>query len=138
LIPLPILRPDEEPLSPPYEALYRDGAVESQPLSIRTLSRFLEYALALSAWKQAGEVRWALRSNPSSGNLHPTEGYVMVGAIPGLGREPGLYHYLPKEHALERRAEGAAEPFAELMRPFPPDAFLLGLSSIHWREAWKY
>jgi hypothetical protein len=29
-------------------------------------------------------------------------------------------------------------PAAELARALPPDSFLVGLSSIHWREAWKY
>ncbi|MEW6248201.1 MAG: SagB/ThcOx family dehydrogenase [Nitrospirota bacterium] len=138
LIPLPILRPDEEPPSPPYEALYRYGAVESQPLSIRTLSRFFEYALALSAWKQAGGVRWSLRSNPSSGNLHPTEGYVLLPAAPGLSKTPALYHYAPKEHGLEMRATYSADAFERLMAPFPPHAFLFGLTSVFWREAWKY
>jgi SagB-type dehydrogenase family enzyme len=138
LIPLPILRPDEEPLSPPYEALYRCGAVESQPLSIRTLSRFLEYALALSAWKQAGDVRWSLRSNPSSGNLHPTEGYLLLPAVPGLATTPALYHYAPREHGLETRTTYSADGFERLMAPFPPHAFLFGLTSVFWREAWKY
>src|SRR5882762_9244386 len=77
---LPILKADEEPLSPRYDSLYEHGAVASVPMSIRALSRLLEYALALSAWKQAGGTRWALRVNPSSGNLHPTEGYVLIGA----------------------------------------------------------
>ena len=49
----------------------------------------LEYALALSAWKQAGGARWALRVNPSSGNLHPTEGQVLVGGIAELGEAAG-------------------------------------------------
>ena len=138
LAPLPILGADEEPLSPRYEALYRRGAVPSAPLTLRSLSRLFEYALALSAWKQAGGTRWALRSNPSSGNLHPTEGYLLIGALPGLADTPGLYHYAPKEHGLERRASGSAEWFARLMRAFPPQAFLVGFSSIHWREAWKY
>jgi SagB-type dehydrogenase family enzyme len=105
---------------------------------MRTLSRLLEYALALSAWKQAGGTRWALRANPSSGNLHPTEGYVLIGGIAGLGASPGLFHYAPREHGLERRADCPAELFARLMRGFPPQAFLVGLSSVHWREAWKY
>src|SRR5438445_3485766 len=47
---LPILSLDEEPLSPPYEYLYRPGGVSSAPISIRTLSRLFEHALALSAW----------------------------------------------------------------------------------------
>ncbi len=135
---LPILGPDEEPRSPAYEHLYRAGAVPSAPVTLRTLSRLFEYALALSAWKQSGGARWALRSNPSSGNLHPTEGYLLIGALPGLADAPGLYHYAPKEHALERRADCPAGWFAQLMREFPPNAFLIGLSSIHWREAWKY
>jgi SagB-type dehydrogenase family enzyme len=138
LVSLPILTPDEEPLSPPYDALYRRGNVASQTVSIRTLSRLFEYALALSAWKQAGGTRWALRSNPSSGNLHPTEGYLLIGAVPGLGPTPALYHYAPKEHGLERRMDCPEDLFAALMRDFPPQAFLIGLSSVHWREAWKY
>src|SRR5881409_288173 len=135
---LPILSPDEEPLSPPYADLYRSGAVSSAPVTIRTLSRLLEYALALSAWKQAGGTRWALRVNPSSGNLHPTEGYVLIGGIAELGGTPGLFHYAPAEHGLERRADCPPALFKRLMRGFPPQAFLVGLSSVYWREAWKY
>ncbi len=138
LIPLPLLKPDEAPLSPAYGAMYEQGAVPCQPVSVRTLSRFFEFALALSAWKKAGESEWALRSNPSSGNLHPTEGYVVIPKIDGLDLKPGLYHYAPKEHGLEWRAEFPAEQVARLLAPFPAYAFLFGLTSIHWREAWKY
>lgn len=138
LIPLPLLKPDEAPLSPAYGAIYEQGAAPCQPVSLSTLSRFFEFALALSAWKKAGESEWALRSNPSSGNLHPTEGYVVLPKIDGLDLKPGLYHYAPKEHGLEWRAEFPAELAARLLAPFPADAFLFGLTSIHWREAWKY
>ncbi|HRI37458.1 MAG TPA: SagB/ThcOx family dehydrogenase, partial [Nitrospira sp.] len=88
--------------------------------------------------KKAGQSEWALRSNPSSGNLHPTEGYVILPQIEGLGLVSGLYHYAPKEHGLERRAEFQADAVARLMAAFPPKAFLVGLTSVHWREAWKY
>jgi SagB-type dehydrogenase family enzyme len=138
LISLPLLQFDEEPLSPAYPAIYERGAIPCQPVSLRTLSRFFEFALALSAWKKAGESEWALRSNPSSGNLHPTEGYVVLPKIDGFNLKPGLYHYAPKEHGLEWRAEFSAEHVARLLAPFPADAFLFGLTSIHWREAWKY
>jgi hypothetical protein len=77
LVRLPLLGSNDRPVSPTYEAIYqpiRAIAVPVQPVTLNTLSRFLEYALALSAWKQAGDTRWALRTNPSSGNLHPTEG----------------------------------------------------------------
>ncbi|TKB61931.1 MAG: SagB/ThcOx family dehydrogenase [Nitrospira sp.] len=138
LIPLPLLKPDEAPLSPAYGAIYERGAIPSQPLSVPSLSRWFEFALALSAWKKAGESEWALRSNPSSGNLHPTEGYVVLPRIAGLDVVPGLYHYAPREHGLELRAEFSADRLACLLAPFPTGAFLFGLTSVHWREAWKY
>jgi len=138
LISLPLLAPEEEPVSPSYPDIYRSEAVPSQPVTTKSLSRFFELALALSAWKRAGESEWALRSNPSSGNLHPTEGYLLIPPLENLDLKSGLYHYAPKEHGLELRAEFPADRVAELLRPFPPDAFLFGLTSVHWREAWKY
>ena len=138
LIPLPLLKPDEEPLSPAYDAIFERAAVSSQPVNVQTLSRFFEFSLALSAWKKAGESEWALRMNPSSGNLHPTEGYVLLPTIEGLDLASGLYHYAPKEHGLESRAEFPADLIARLLAPFPSGAFLFGLTSVHWREAWKY
>jgi len=58
---------------------------------------------------------------------------VLIGGIPELGAA-GLFHYAPLEHGLERRADCPPELFAHLAR----GAFLVGLSSVHWREAWKY
>src|SRR5688572_24976145 len=77
---LPILASSEDPVSPDYDSIYVRGTVPCAPLSIRSLSRLLECSLALTAWKQAGATRWALRANPSSGNLHPTEGYLLLGS----------------------------------------------------------
>jgi SagB-type dehydrogenase family enzyme len=138
LIALPLLTPDEDPVSPAYDAIYQPGTVARQPVNVRSLSRFFEFALALSAWKKAGESEWPLRSNPSSGNLHPTEGYVVMPEIEGLDLNPGLYHYASKEHGLELRAEFSAELVDHLLSLFPPGSFLFGLTSVHWREAWKY
>jgi SagB-type dehydrogenase family enzyme len=137
LVRLPLLGAEEAPRSPAYETLWGAGRVESVPVTLRSLSRLLEYSLALSAWKEAGGTRWALRCNPSSGNLHPTEGYLVVGDVAELG-EPGLFHYAAREHALERRMEASAASYARLLQAFPAGAFLVGFSSVHWREAWKY
>ena len=138
LFSLPLLKADKDPVSPAYDAIYEHGRVPSQSVSLRTVSRFFELALALSAWKKAGDSEWPLRMNPSSGNLHPTEGYVVLPEMAGLDLKPGLYHYAPKEHGLELRAAFSAERVAHLLCPFPVGAFLFGLTSIHWREAWKY
>src|SRR5438128_7521228 len=138
LIQLTLRDPDETPDRPAYEDLYRDGSVAPASISLQSISHFFEYALSITAWKQAGETKWALRSNPSSGNLHPTEGYLLIGPVPDLAPTAALYHYTPKEHGLEQRVTYSKELFAALMKDFPPHAFLVGLSSIHWREAWKY
>ena len=46
--------------------------------------------------------------------------------------------YAPAEHGLERRADCPEALLARLMRGLPPQAFLVGLASVYWREAWKY
>lgn len=118
-------------LATAYDVLYLPKAAPAQPLSIETLGIFFELALGLSAWKQHQSSRWALRCNPSSGNLHPTEGYAIlpeVGALPA-----GVYHYVSRDHCLERRCTWA-KPQAATDNGW----FAVGLTSIHWREAWKY
>lgn len=122
----------------PYWQLYALGDVPSEPLSLESISLFFRYALSLTAWKRFHDTTWSLRANPSSGNLHPTEGYAVLPPIDRLGDAPAVYHYAPKEHALERRAILDATAWSELCAPFPEGSFLVGLSSIHWREAWKY
>jgi SagB-type dehydrogenase family enzyme len=107
----------------PYGALF-DGSVTASPIDERSIGEFLRCAMGLSAWKRFQASRWALRVNPSSGNLHPTESYIVWN-----GR---VCHYAPREHALEVRCEASppASPWA--------DVVLVGLTSIFWREAWKY
>src|SRR3990172_3062627 len=114
---LPVLGPEEDPVSPAYESLYARGAylhvrgaVPGAPVNLRTLSRLLEYALALSAWKQAGGTRWALRVNPSSGNLHPTEGDVLIGGNAAPGGVPGLFLYARAAHGRPGGAAGGPAP----------------------------
>ena len=119
-------------------AFYRTTGSSPQPLCLNSLSRFFEYGLSITAWKEYGGNRWALRSNPSSGNLHPTEGYLLIRETVDLPLKPGLYHYASKEHGLEHRWHGPNEAIEALLQPFPAQAFFVGLSSIHWREAWKY
>ena len=135
---LPLLAAGDDPVAPSYESLFFSQPVDPQSLSLNSLSRFFEYGLSITAWKEYGGNRWALRSNPSSGNLHPTEGYLLIRDTADLPLKPGLYHYAPKEHGLEHRCYGSNEVIEALLHPYPPQSFFVGLSSIHWREAWKY
>ncbi len=97
-------------------------------VSLDSLGALLELSFAISAWKSWGPSRWALRCNPSSGNLHPVEAWVLAGGLPDL--PDGLHHYEPEQHALEGRAL--------LVPPNEAPWLAVALSSVMWREAWKY
>ena len=124
--------------SPTYHQLYEPESISPAERDARSVGLFLQYALGLSAWKEYAGSRWALRCNPSSGNLHPTEGYVCLPATPGISHRPGVCHYAPQDHALECRTELSKECFAALAHGWPVGTFFTALTSIHWREAWKY
>lgn len=128
-IPLPLLKDDA--LRTRYIDLYERGKTPPWPLEISGVGALLELAFGLSAWKQYGGERWALRCNPSSGNLHPTEAYVVVQDCGGIA--DGVHHYVSRDHLLEQRCLLRHE-----VRIVPAGCILVGLSSIHWREAWKY
>ncbi len=97
------------------------------PLDVDSLGTLLRLSVGITAWKEYAGARWALRAHPSSGNLHPTETYVIAAGVQGI--PDGLHHYQGRTHALEQRAWGTESPAPGLW---------LGFSSIHWREAWKY
>ena len=123
---LPLL--SDTTLQTRYADLYQPGAIAPHAFTLANIAALLELALGLSAWKEYGATRWALRCNPSSGNLHPTEAYVVVQGLAGIA--DGVHHYLSRDHVLEQRCDLRAD--------LPTETFLLGLTSIHWREAWKY
>lgn len=108
------------------------------PLGQVSLSQLFYDALALSAWKELDGARWSLRANPSSGNLHPTEGYLISGPVPGVSEDAFLAHYRPDAHALELLRTFTPEDHLALFRTLPPGTLLVGLTSILWRESWKY
>jgi SagB-type dehydrogenase family enzyme len=125
--------------SPPYAEIFMPGKITASPLDFRSVSRLLYDSLALSAWKQApGAGRWSLRVNPSSGNLHPTEAYLICGGMAGLAEAPAVYHYSPYNHSLELRFPLGADLWNELTVSPTNDIVFVALSSIYWRESWKY
>jgi SagB-type dehydrogenase family enzyme len=126
---LPLVDRDDSPL---FVATMVSRRSPARPLDLVTLGRFLENALGLAAWKQSGHSRWALRVNPSSGNLHPTEAYLLLPPLEGRLDLAGVHHYLSRDHRLEQRARSPRPDFV------PPGGFGVALTTIPWREAWKY
>lgn len=135
----PLLPLERRPLaqSPAYDGIYAGPCGAPAALNLQSLSQLLYDSLALSAWKQAGGNRWALRVNPSSGNLHPTEAYLLLPHLQ-TGDDACLAHYSADEHLLEVRAWLPPALATALRQALPADGLLLVLAEIPWREAWKY
>ncbi len=83
----------------------------------------------------------ALRTVPSAGCRHPFETYLLVTNVAGL--EPGVYRYLPREHALVlERADGdliEKLPPATLGQMFTAAAAVTFVwTCIPYRTEWRY
>ncbi len=117
----------------PYCALYDANSTPLSAISIASISTMLSLSMGLSAWKKMGNSEWALRINPSSGNLHPTECYLL---LPGFEQHPAcLTHYHPYLHLLEQTAIFNRQDTDKVSAI---GGFGIILTSIAWREAWKY
>lgn len=138
-IPLRRIDPDVS-LNVDYESVFHAKTDERYKgdLNIELISQLFFDSLSLSAWKSAGGSRWALRVNPSSGNLHPTESYLLAGPMNSISDEAFIAHYASDEHMLELRSKFDVALWNKLKKGFPDEVFFIGLSSIYWREAWKY
>jgi len=119
--------------TPPYHLIF-DEQLPSAPLLIQSISQFFQFSLGLSAWKQAGTEKWALRCNASSGNLQPSEAYIILPPVKNISQKCSVSHYAPKHHHLEKLCEFESDFFDDLEE----GSFLVGVSSITWREVWKY
>ena len=98
-----------EPQMPALEVLH--GGLGTTPVSdgLTFLSQLLFYSVAISATKRSPSsgYRYALRVNPSSGNLHPTEFHFVTRNLKGW--PDGLHHYDPSRHMAEQRGRGDFE-----------------------------
>ncbi len=124
--------------TPTYDDMFLKSPAAAT-LDAEMVSRIFYHSLALSAWKQAPQTSpWSLRINPSSGALYPSEGYLVSGSVPGLIDQPGVFHYTPFRHLLERRCHLSSLQWDGLTDGLPAPCLLIGLTSIYWRESWKY
>jgi SagB-type dehydrogenase family enzyme len=130
---LPLLQKDS---ASEHLALYERNRNTFQGFTRETIAAFLELSLGLSAWKSIPGSTWSLRMNPSSGNLHPTEAHLILPALPGV--TASVFHYNSFLHALEPRAEVSETLWQQIKEHLHTDGFLVALTSIFWREAWKY
>jgi len=120
--------------TPSYATIMSDQEVPVAPLTLASISQLFQFSLGIAAWKCMGSDCWALRCNASSGNLQPTEATIILPPVVGISDKSVVAHYNVKEHALEILAEFETSYWDGL----PINSYFVALSSITWREMWKY
>lgn len=116
-------------ITPLYTDIFAD--VPKAPLCIEAVSQLFQFSLAIAATKSFNGSSWSLRCNASSGNLHPSEGYIILPPMDGIDEKCTVSHYNPQYHCLEKLASFDCDVLDK-------DEFLISISSVYWREAWKY
>lgn len=102
--------PDEGRLPLPAPELEGRTSVEAALAERRSVRSYAESALTLAElgqllWAAQGiTAGWGGRTAPSAGATYPLVVYALVGAVEDL--EPGIYRYLPEDHALVPHREG--------------------------------
>jgi len=120
-----------ENITPPYHLIF--NKVPSAPLQIESLSQYLQFSMGISAMKSDGYNSWALRCDASSGNLHPTEVYVVLPPMKGISQKTTICHYGVENHTLEILLESDTS-----WKGLPKESFFTLISSVIYREVWKY
>lgn len=91
----------------------------NEPMTLKELSYLLWCTQGIKAVMPDGSTR---RNVPSAGATHPFESYLIINKVEGL--TPGLYRFLPYEHALiavNRETAKMEELFAAFLnRPMIP------------------
>jgi SagB-type dehydrogenase family enzyme len=116
-------------------------AFAQEPISRGQVATLLELTCAVQAKVQTrdfGDMH--LKTSPSSGARQPLEAYVLAVNVDGLA--PGLYHYVPDEHALELVKKGATPRtvarYIPEQRWYGSAPMLFLLTAVFARTQWRY
>ncbi len=112
-----------------------------QPLALSDLGTLLGLTWGVREWVSVpGVGRFALKTSPSGGALHPIEAYVLVRRVKDTA--PGLYHYDSERHHLELLRRGAASrqitSYLAGQTWFSDAAALILMTAVFPRTQWKY
>ena len=112
-----------------------------QSIAKESLARLLQLSFGVQGWLRIPEGgRFAQKTSPSGGALHPAEAYVLVQKVSGIAR--GIYHYDAVGHQLQKIGRGASP--AEIQKLlagqwwFRRAAIVVFLTAVFQRTQWKY
>ncbi len=125
-----------------FQNVIENHALQKHKITIDALSDILFYTFGKTGTAEfpvLGES--LLKTSPSGGARHPTEAYIYVFDIDGLGK--GLYHYSVRNHALEPLKLGDLDEelgniiFSLHQAKFNPRAIIF-ITSLFERNMWRY
>src|SRR5712692_2534149 len=107
-------------------------------VDLRVLAEVLFFSAGLTRRVGIGNQTYYMRAASATGALYPIELYVFSGGIAGLSA--GVYHFNPLSFALVRLRDGDYRPElgAACGRDCLSSPVTVALTSLAWRNAWKY
>jgi SagB-type dehydrogenase family enzyme len=112
-----------------------------RPLDLASLGTLFDLTFRIKEWMPVeGQGRVPLKTSPSGGARHPLEAYVLARKVRGLA--PGLYHYRPDRHGLERLTKtatpGQIEDYLPSQYWYRGAAALVLITAVFERSRWRY
>lgn len=120
----------------------RDQISSSQNNKISTelLSSILFFSSGITRQIKFPHGRYFMRAAPATGALYPIELYIVCENVNGL--QAGVYHFCPGQFSLTKLREGDYRQLLSEAAGSDPaiknSPFTVVLTSIAWRNAWKY
>jgi len=113
----------------------------NQPITKERVARLLHLSFGVQRWLRIpGGGRFAQKTSPSGGALHPAEAYVLVQKVSGIPR--GIYHYDAVGHQLQKIGREASPAEMQKMLAgqwwFRGAAIVVFLTAVFHRTQWKY
>ena len=132
--------PSTEKVPLPAVPKRTEEAMVPESLTVETLSRLLFHTAGITKHLRFPRGPMPFRAAACTGALYHVEVYLVTAGMEGV--HPGVYHYDPRLHALDRLRSGdllgylveatGGEAAAGGARSF------LVLTTTYWRNAWKY
>jgi SagB-type dehydrogenase family enzyme len=110
-------------------------------LALADLATLLGLTWGVREWVSVPPLgRFAVKTSPSGGALHPIEAYVVARDVEGIS--PGIYHYDAARHRLELLRRGVTrEQMSDYVigqRWFSEAAAFVFMTGVFTRTQWKY